>query len=114
MSLDPQLPRALARLYEWRAGERGSGAAALDPELGGGLGPGTAGVPLLARYGGCLSSGGPFLRGPARPDGATKRGRSGGLAALAFWRLGRRHPNSISPESVAGLRPRSFANAMFV
>lgn len=49
-----------------------------------------------------------------RPDGATERGLSGGPAAPAFWRLGRGHPNSISPESVAGLRPGGFSNVMFV
>lgn len=44
-------------------GERGSGDAALHGELDRGRGPGIAAVPLLARYGGCLSSGRPFLRG---------------------------------------------------
>lgn len=49
----------------WAAGERGSGAVALDGEPGGGRRPGTADVPLLARYEGCRFSGGSFLRGSA-------------------------------------------------
>ena len=76
-------------------------------------GPGTASVPPPARYGGRRASGRPVC---ARAGGqsATGRGVLRGPAALAFGRLGCRHPDSISPESVAGLRPGGSANVMFV
>lgn len=60
------------------------------------------------------SLGPPRLRAGRRPESATGRGLLGGPAALAFGRLGCSHPDSISPESVAGLRPGGSANVMFV
>lgn len=110
--LEPWLPHAPAQLSEWQANE------ALGPPLSTeSRAEDAARDQLVCRCLPGMEDAHPqaYLFCADRwPDCSTKRSLWGGLPALSFWCLGRRHPNSISLESIVGLRPQSFANVMFV